>query len=70
VAEIGHGMGNDTTAEGIETAAQLRNVHAAGYTEPQGFLIARPMPAAQVHKLLDGEDDAMPFAPMAQRAAG
>jgi diguanylate cyclase (GGDEF)-like protein len=69
VAEIGHGMGIVTTAEGIETAAQLRNVHAAGYTEAQGFLIARPMPAAQVHKLLDGEDDAMPFAPM-QRAAG
>ena len=69
VAEIGHGMGIVTTAEGIETAAQLRNVHAAGYTEAQGFLIARPMPAEQVHKLLDGEEDAMPFAPMAQRAA-
>ena len=47
----------------------LRNIHAAGYTEAQGFLIARPMPADQVKKLLDGEDDSMPFAPMAQRAA-
>jgi hypothetical protein len=30
------------------------------------------MPAAQVHLMLDGEDDRMPFAPMAQqqRAAG
>jgi diguanylate cyclase (GGDEF)-like protein len=70
IAEIGHGMGIVTTAEGIETAAQLRNVHAAGYTEAQGFLIAKPMPAAQVTKLLDGEEDAMPFAPMAQRAVG
>ena len=52
----------------IETAAQLRNVHAAGYTEAQGFLIARPMPAEQVRKLLDGEDDSMPFAPMARSA--
>jgi diguanylate cyclase (GGDEF)-like protein len=68
VAEIGHGMGIVTTAEGIETAAQLRNVHAAGYTEAQGFLIARPMPAEQVRKLLDGEDDSMPFAPMARSA--
>ncbi|HVY51262.1 MAG TPA: EAL domain-containing protein [Devosia sp.] len=69
IAEIGHGMGIITTAEGIETAAQLRNVHAAGYTEAQGYLIAAPMPADQVHKLLDGGEDAMPFAPMA-RAAG
>src|SRR5262249_31720472 len=68
IAEIGHGMGITTTAEGIETAAQLRNVHEAGYTEAQGFLIAKPMPAAQVRALLKGEDDSMPFAPMAQRA--
>ena len=68
IAEIGHGMGIVTTAEGIETPAQLRNVHAAGYTEAQGFLIARPMPAAQVRKLLDGEDDTMPFAPMVRSA--
>ncbi len=67
IAEIGHGMGIVTTAEGVETPAQLRNVHAAGYTEAQGFLIARPMPADQVKKLLDGEDDTMPFAPMQRR---
>ena len=70
IAEIGHGMGITTTAEGIETAEQLRNVHAAGYTEAQGYLIARPMPADMVRKLLAGEDDHMPLAPMAQRAAG
>jgi EAL domain-containing protein (putative c-di-GMP-specific phosphodiesterase class I) len=45
-------------------------VHAAGYNEAQGYLIARPMPASQVRKMLAGEDDRMPFAPMAQRAAG
>jgi diguanylate cyclase (GGDEF)-like protein len=33
IAEIGHRMGITTTAEGIETAPQLRSVHAAGYTE-------------------------------------
>jgi diguanylate cyclase (GGDEF)-like protein len=70
IAEIGHRMGIVTTAEGIETAAQLRNVHAAGYTEAQGYLIARPMPADQVLKMLAGDDDRMPFAPMQQRAAG
>jgi diguanylate cyclase (GGDEF)-like protein len=70
IAEIGHRMGIVTTAEGIETAAQLRNVHAAGYTEAQGYLIARPMPSDQVHKMLASEDDRMPFAPMQQRAVG
>jgi diguanylate cyclase (GGDEF)-like protein len=70
IAEIGHGMGIVTTAEGVETAAQLRNVHAAGYTEAQGYLIARPMVAEAVHKLLEGENDAMPFSPLAERAAG
>ena len=69
VAEIGHGMGIITTAEGVETPAQLRNVHAAGYNEAQGYLIARPMPASHVRKMLSGEDDRMPFPPM-HRAAG
>jgi diguanylate cyclase (GGDEF)-like protein len=64
IAEIGHGMGIVTTAEGVETAAPLRNIHAAGYTEAQGYLIARPLPVGLVHKLLAGEDDAMPYPPM------
>jgi len=70
IAEIGHGMGIVTTAEGVETAAQLRNIHAAGYTEAQGYLIARPLPAGEVRKLLGGEDDAMPYPPMEQRLTG
>lgn len=65
VADIGQRLAMVTTAEGIETPAQLRNVHAAGFTEAQGYLIARPMPAAQVLKLLWPEDDAMPLSPMA-----
>ncbi|MEP7241364.1 MAG: EAL domain-containing protein [Devosia sp.] len=69
IAEIGHRMGMTTTAEGVETAEQLRNVHAVGYSEAQGFLIARPMPADQLQIMLAGEDDRMPLAPM-HRAAG
>ncbi len=57
VAEIGDRLGMITTAEGVETAEQLRNVYAAGYTEAQGYLIARPMPAAQVLRMLVPEDD-------------
>ncbi len=64
IAEIGHRMGITTTAEGVETAEQLRNVYAAGYTEAQGYLIARPMPAEQVRRMLGDRDDAMPLAPL------
>ena len=64
IAEIGHRMGITTTAEGVETAEQLRNVYAVGYTEAQGYLIARPMPAEQVRRMLGDHDDAMPLAPL------
>ena len=38
----------DTTAEGIETAEQLIMLKALGCDDVQGYLIARPMPAAEV----------------------
>ena len=38
----------DTTAEGIETEEQLVMLRALGCDDVQGFLIARPMPAARV----------------------
>jgi diguanylate cyclase (GGDEF)-like protein len=64
IAEIGHRMGIVTTAEGVETAQQLRNVHAVGYSEAQGYLIARPMSVEQVNHLFALEDDSMPAEPM------
>lgn len=65
VADIGQRMGMVTTAEGIETAEQLRSVRALGYTEAQGFLIARPMNRDAIRQLLDLANDPMPEAPMA-----
>ena len=72
VADIGAKMQMTTTAEGIETAEQLRSVHLAGYTEAQGYLIARPMPREQVRRLLNAAYDTMPSQPFegARRAAG
>jgi diguanylate cyclase (GGDEF)-like protein len=65
VADIGHRLGMETTAEGIESAEQLRNVHAVGYTEAQGYLISRPMSREAVRRLLDGAYDRMDDDPMA-----
>ena len=70
VAEIGNRLGMTVTAEGIETAEQLRNVHALGYTEAQGFLISRPMTKQAVERLLAKEHDRMPETPYFGRAAG
>jgi EAL domain-containing protein (putative c-di-GMP-specific phosphodiesterase class I) len=46
-AHLGRSLGLAVVAEGVETLAQLRAVTEAGYTSAQGFLIARPLPAAQ-----------------------
>lgn len=69
VADIGQRMGMTTTAEGIETAEQLRSIRALGYTEAQGFLIARPMNRDAIRQLLDLANDPMPEAPMAPKTA-
>jgi diguanylate cyclase (GGDEF)-like protein len=69
VADIGRRLNMATTAEGIETAEQLRHVHAAGYAEAQGYLIARPMARDAVRALLRVTYDEMPEAPATQLRA-
>ncbi|TGG95872.1 bifunctional diguanylate cyclase/phosphodiesterase [Natronospirillum operosum] len=41
-------------AEGVETEAQRQFLADNGCDEMQGFLLARPMPVEQLHKLLNG----------------
>ena len=41
-----------TTAEGVETSAQLGQLRREGCTEVQGFLFSRPMPAAGIPDFL------------------
>jgi diguanylate cyclase (GGDEF)-like protein len=48
IAELGRNLGVATTAEGVETPAQLRLVRAAGCKEAQGFLFSRPVPVSEV----------------------
>jgi diguanylate cyclase (GGDEF)-like protein len=43
----------ETTAEGIETAEQLTMLRALGCDDVQGYLIARPMPGAEVPTYLE-----------------
>ncbi len=52
VADMAQSLGMTTTAEGIETEEQLRAVRDRGCDEAQGYLFARPMPAAAVRRFM------------------
>jgi diguanylate cyclase (GGDEF)-like protein len=45
-----------TTAEGVETEAQLTELQTIGCSEAQGYLISRPMPADEIAGFLAGYD--------------
>jgi len=48
ITAMGTSMGIRTTAEGVETAAQLENVRREGCHEVQGYLLGRPLPASAI----------------------
>ncbi len=52
IAALGASLGLTTTAEGVETLEQQRMVRAEGCTNMQGFLVSRPVPAADVAGLI------------------
>jgi diguanylate cyclase (GGDEF)-like protein len=54
---LAHGLEMGIVAEGVETEAQLQFLRAAGCGQVQGYLIARPLPAAEVRLLLAGRGE-------------
>jgi diguanylate cyclase (GGDEF)-like protein len=53
VIGLGRSLGITTTAEGVETEAELDMIREQGCTEVQGFLFSVPLPATSVSKLLN-----------------
>jgi diguanylate cyclase (GGDEF)-like protein len=51
VASLGAALGMTTTAEGVETAEQLRQIRDQGCTEVQGYFFGRPCPVDRLHDL-------------------
>jgi diguanylate cyclase (GGDEF)-like protein len=51
VADLCERLGMTSTAEGVETAEQLRLLSAGACTEAQGYLFSRPRPAAEIPSL-------------------
>ncbi len=56
IAGLGMSLGIATTAEGVETVAQLNALVADGCTEMQGYLFSPPRPAGEVARLLAAAD--------------
>ncbi len=54
--------GNLVCAEGIETVAELRTVVALGVPHGQGYLFSRPVPAAEIVRLLERPGGLLPLA--------
>jgi diguanylate cyclase (GGDEF)-like protein len=52
VIAMGSGLGIATTAEGVETREQFKQLKLEGCTEVQGHLFSAPRPAAEVNGLL------------------
>jgi EAL domain-containing protein (putative c-di-GMP-specific phosphodiesterase class I) len=50
--QLAHAVGLRTVVEGIETEEQLQTVRLLSCDEAQGFLIARPAPAAEIEGLI------------------
>jgi diguanylate cyclase (GGDEF)-like protein len=55
VVGLGRSLGMSTTAEGIETEAQLEAVREQGCNEVQGFLFSPPLPASGIPDMLRSE---------------
>jgi diguanylate cyclase (GGDEF)-like protein/PAS domain S-box-containing protein len=49
---MAHAFGLDVTAEGVETLEELQVLRELGCAHAQGYLLARPMPAANIETLL------------------
>ncbi|KAA2213605.1 sensor domain-containing protein [Teichococcus oryzae] len=52
VVSMSRSLGISVTAEGVETAGQLKALRQLGCNDAQGYLLSRPVPAAEVLALI------------------
>lgn len=66
IIDLARALGMDVVGEGIETHEQYRLLRQMGCRYGQGFLFARPMPAAEISALLELPGRILPTAPVTQ----
>jgi predicted signal transduction protein with EAL and GGDEF domain len=69
VVQLAKALGMTTTAEGIETEAQLDLIREAGCTLGQGFLLSTPLTAVQITRILAGGPIPLPAFATAREGA-
>jgi EAL domain-containing protein (putative c-di-GMP-specific phosphodiesterase class I) len=52
IIKLGHSLGLDVVAEGVETQGELEELRRAGCDFAQGYLFGRPAPADEVEDML------------------
>jgi EAL domain-containing protein (putative c-di-GMP-specific phosphodiesterase class I) len=57
IIALGHSLGLNVIAEGVETVAQLAQLRKKGCNEIQGFLFSRPVPASEMTLLLQSGEN-------------
>jgi EAL domain-containing protein (putative c-di-GMP-specific phosphodiesterase class I) len=55
VIEMAHGLKLNALGEGVETRDQFMHLQRYGCDEMQGFWVSPPLPAEDIHGLLDRE---------------
>jgi diguanylate cyclase (GGDEF)-like protein len=55
VVDLGHALGLEVAAEGVETDEQLAELRSLGFDGAQGFLLGRPVPRENVQAVLAPE---------------
>jgi len=68
--QLGHAVGLRTVVEGVETEEQMRTISLLACDEAQGFLISRPVPAADIVALIRAGTWVPPWAPDAAKSPG
>ena len=54
IVNLGRLLGLSVTAEGVEDSGQLSRLHALGCHSGQGYFFAKPMPAAELTRSVEG----------------